>query len=166
MVIWNGATLDFDLLQRRLTGGPGKIAQQVWEHPASYVMFDLLALGGQDLRPLPLRERRVRLEDLAAHLEPPLHLSPLTDDLDVATDWMAGYRAAGMEGLVIKGAGTRYEPGARRWSKYKTRETAEVIIGAVTGPITAPETIIAGLYRGAELIIAGRSVPLKPAQSR
>lgn len=165
-VIWNGARLDFDLLQRRLAGGVGKIAQQVREHPASYVMFDLLAIDGQDLRSLPLRERRARLENLAASLEPPLHLSPLTDDLDVATDWMAGYRPAGIEGLVIKGAGTRYEPGARRWSKFKSRETTEVIVGAVTGPINAPETIIAGLYRGDELVIAGRSVPLKPAQSR
>ena len=137
-VIWNGARLDFDLLQHRLAGGTNKIAQQVREHPASYVMFDLLAADGQDLRLLPLRERRARLEDLAADLTPPLHLSPITDNLQVATDWMAGYRAAGIEGLVIKGAGTRYEPGARRWSKYKSRETTEVIIGAVTGPITAP----------------------------
>ena len=166
VVVWNGARLDFDLLQRRLAGGAGKIAQQVREHPASYVMFDLLAIDGQDQRRLPLRERRARLEDLAAHLGPPLHLSPQTDDLEVATTWMAGYRPAGIEGLVIKGASTRYEPGARRWSKFKSRETTEVIIGAVTGPITAPETIIAGLYRGAELVIAGRSVPLKPAQSR
>ena len=139
VVTWNGDRLDFDLLQRRIAGGAGEIAEQVRQHPASYVMFDLLAIDGQDQRLLPLRDRRAQLEDLAADLTPPLHLSPITDDLQVATDWMAGYRAAGIEGLVIKGAGTRYEPGARRWSKYKRRETNEVIIGAVTGRITAPK---------------------------
>ena len=42
----------------------------------------------------------------------------------------------------------------------------KVIIGAVTGPITAPDSIVAGLYRDGQLRIVGRSVALKPAQSR
>jgi hypothetical protein len=66
---------------------------------------------------------------------------------------------------VIEGASSRYEPGQRRWIKHKTRKSTEVIIGAVTGRITAPESN-AGLHRGGELRIVGRSVPLKPAQSR
>lgn len=45
---------------------------------------------------------------------------------------MEQYRAAGVEGLVAKGAAGRYEPGARRWLTYKTRELADVVIGGVT----------------------------------
>ncbi len=97
---------------------------------------------------------------------PPLHLSPMTRDRDEALGWMADYRPAGVEGLVVKGAASADEPGQRRWIKHKTRESTEVIIGAVTGPIDAPESIIAGLYRDGQLRIVGRSVPLKPAQSR
>ena len=68
---------------------------------------------------------------------------------------------------MSKGAGSRYEPGARRWVKVRTRDTVEVIIGAVTGPIDRPESIIAGLYAGdGQLVIAGRSVPLSTPQSR
>ena len=77
VVIWNGARLDFDLLQQRLAGGAARIARQVREHPASYVVFDVLALNGDDLRNRPLRERRAVLENLA-------------DDLDAA---VAGFPA-------------------------------------------------------------------------
>ena len=58
------------------------------------------------------------------------------------------------------------EPGQRRWIKHTTRASTEVIIGAVTGPITAPDSIIARLYSAGKLRIVGRSVALKPAQSR
>ena len=166
IVIWNGARLDFDLLQRRLAGGTAKIAAQAREHPASYVAFDLLAHTGQDLRPEAFADRRDQLETLAGQWRPPLHLSPMTRDRDEALQWMADYRPAGLEGLVVKGASSPYEPGQRRWIKHKTRESTEVIIGAVTGPITVPQSIIAGLYRDGQLRIVGRSVALKPAQSR
>ena len=77
------------------------------------------------------------------------------------------YRPAGVEGLVVKGAGTPYVPGQRKaWVKVKSRETIELIVGAVIGPITAPESIVAGLYPNTELVIAGRSVPLSPTRSR
>jgi hypothetical protein len=41
-----------------------------------------------------------------------------------------------------------------------------VIVGGVLGPITRPEVIIAGLYDAVgELVIVGRTDPLKPTQS-
>jgi hypothetical protein len=47
----------------------------------------------------------------------------------------------------------------------KHRATREFAIGGVIGPITRPEVVIAGLYRGDDLVIVGRTVPLSPAQS-
>lgn len=166
VVIWNGARLDFDLLQKRLAGGAARIAAQVRAHPASFVAFDLLAHQGEDLRHCPFTERRALLETLATDWAAPLTLSPITTDVEQAQEWMASYRPAGIEGLVVKGATSRYEPGARRWLKHKSRETVEVIIGGVTGPISNPDSIVAGLYRDGTLTIVGRSVPLKPAQAR
>jgi hypothetical protein len=49
--------------------------------------------------------------------------------------------------------------------KVKHRDTIEVIIGGVLGPIDKPEVVIAGRYRGDELIQVGRTVPLTAAQS-
>lgn len=64
LVIWNGDRLDFDLLQRRLVIRGKRAAALAVEHPASFVAFDVLAAGGRDMRPLPLRERRAILETL------------------------------------------------------------------------------------------------------
>ncbi|MFP5371837.1 MAG: hypothetical protein ACLGI3_13975 [Actinomycetes bacterium] len=50
VVIWNGARLDFGLLQQRMSTSPGRIASLVSAAPASYVAFDLLASAGRDLR--------------------------------------------------------------------------------------------------------------------
>ena len=70
------------------------------------------------------------------------------------------------QGLVAKGASTVYRPGFRGWQKIKHRTTEEAVIGAVIGPITRPESIVAGRYtRDGRLVIVGRSVPLSSAQS-
>jgi ATP-dependent DNA ligase len=66
--------------------------------------------------------------------------------------------------LVVKGASTRYVAG-RGWIKYKSRDPVEVIAGGVIGPPENPEVLIAGRYRGEELVQVGRSVPLSPEQS-
>jgi len=71
-----------------------------------------------------------------------------------------------IEGLVVKGAASRYEPGVRRWVKVKSRETTEVVVGAVIGTLTAPTAIVAGLYQqDGTLRMVGRSTSLTRAQS-
>jgi hypothetical protein len=71
------------------------------------------------------------------------------------------------QGLVAKGAGTRYHGGNRaNWVKVKSRETQDVIVGAVIGPISKPEAIVVSrLDLTGQLPIVGRSAPLSPAQS-
>jgi ATP-dependent DNA ligase len=165
VVIWNGDRLDFGLLQRRMVTAAGRIGALVAAHPASYVAFDLLAAGGTDLREQRLSRRRARLEDLAQRWAPPLQLSPLTADRDEARRWFDDFRPAGVEGLVVKGAGTRYAPGRREWLKVKSWETTEVIAGGVIGSIEAPSQLVAGRYRDGELVVVGRTSPLSPAQS-
>jgi len=165
VVIWNGSRLDFGLLQRRMISAPGRIGALVAEHPASYVAFDLLAAGGTDLRGQRLTRRRAELEELAGHWAPPMQLSPSTADLDEARQWFADFRPAGVEGLVAKGAATRYAPGRREWLKVKSWETTEVVAGGVIGPIERPSQLVAGRYRDGELVVVGRTSPLSPRQS-
>jgi ATP-dependent DNA ligase len=165
VVVWNGARLDFGLLQKRMVTPPGRISALAAASPASYVAFDLLALGGADLRGRRLRERRAELEALAARWAPPLQLSPVTADPAEARQWSTDWRAAGVEGLVAKGAGTRYAPGRREWLKVKSWETTEVVAGGVIGPIDRPSQLVAGRYRDGELVVVGRTSPLSPAQA-
>ena len=165
VVIWNGSRLDFGLLQQRMVTPAGRIAALAAAHPASYVAFDLLAAGGTDLRAWTLTRRRAALTDLAARWAPPLQLSPATTDPAEARTWFHDYRPAGVEGLVAKGAGTRYAPGRREWLKVKSWETTEVIAGGVIGPIERPSQLVAGRYRDGELVVVGRTSPLSSRQS-
>ncbi|WP_104524303.1 ATP-dependent DNA ligase [Blastococcus atacamensis] len=165
VVIWNGERLDFGLLQRRMITAAGRIAAQVSVAPASYVAFDLLAAGGEDLRRRTFTRRRAGLEDLADRWAPPLQISPLTADRAEAEQWFADFRPAGIEGLVVKGAATRYAPGRRDWLKVKSWETTEVLAGGVIGPIGRPSQLVAGRYRDGELVVVGRTSPLSPQQS-
>ncbi len=93
----------------------------------------------------------------------PLQLPPGTAEESTAKRWFNDYRPAGIEGLVVKGIGSTHTSGRRRWVKVKSRETTEVIIGAVTGSIERPQTVIAGLIRDGELQIVGKSTPLLSA---
>jgi DNA ligase-1 len=93
--------------------------------PARMLAYDLLELGGQDLRALPFAERRAKLEaligDLPASL--PLGLSPAI----AFADWqaLATIRATARdhmaEGLMIKRAASVYHVGRKRgdWWKWK-----------------------------------------------
>jgi ATP-dependent DNA ligase len=165
VVIWNGSRLDFGLLQQRMVTAAGRIGALVAGHPASYVAFDLLAVGGQDLRAQRLSRRRAALEQVAARWAPPMQLSPATSDPDEARRWFEDFRPSGVEGLVAKGAGTRYAPGRREWLKVKSWETTEVLAGGVIGSLQQPSQLVAGRYRDGELVVVGRTSPLSPTQS-
>jgi ATP-dependent DNA ligase len=106
--------LNFDALQRRLVTSPAKARQLVATVPASYVAFDLLAIGGVDLRTQRWTVRRRRLEQLALGWTSALQLSPVTDDIQEAREWFDVLpEAMGVEGLVVKGAASRYVGGRR-----------------------------------------------------
>jgi ATP-dependent DNA ligase len=165
VVVWHDDRLDFGLLQRRMVASPGRIAAQAAAAPASYVAFDLLAAGGEDQRGRTFTRRRAALEELAGRWAPPLQLSPVTADPAEARQWFDDYRPAGVEGLVVKGAASRYAPGRREWLKVKSWETTEVLAGGVIGPVERPSQLVAGRYRDGELVVVGRSSPLSPAQS-
>ncbi|MGY1785297.1 ATP-dependent DNA ligase [Geodermatophilus sp. SYSU D00698] len=164
-VVWNGERLDFGLLQRRMVTAPSRMTALAAAHPASYVAFDLLAAGSADQRRRPFRSRRAALEELARRWAPPMQLSPVTADPEEARGWAADLRPLGVEGLVAKGAATRYAGGRREWLKVKSWETTEVLAGGVIGPVDRPSQLVAGRWRDGELVVVGRTGPLSPAQS-
>lgn len=165
-VVWEGDKLDFDVLQRRLVTSKAALPGLIQEHPASFAAFDLLAVAGHDIRGLPLTERRELLEQLAADWEPPLNLSPVTRDRDEALKWFEELHHAGLEGLVVKGAGQPYQGAVRQWIKVKRREVVDVVCAAVIGPIDRPQYIVVGLPVEGRLRIVGRSALLAAKASR
>lgn len=165
LVAWSGGRLAFEVLQQRMGRGPRTAAAAGRTHPASLVLFDVLETGGHDVRALPFDDRRALLVELAATWRPPLNLSPVTDDVEQASAWFEEYAAAGIEGLVVKGGAQPYRA-ERIWLKVKRRTTVDVVAGAVTGTLTQPREIVAGLLTGGELRIVGRTTALTPAARR
>jgi ATP-dependent DNA ligase len=76
--------------------GAARSTRLTRQHPASYVAFGVLVLGGADQRRRPGSSRRNVLEDLAAGWVPPLQLSSVTYDIDEARQWCADYRLLGI----------------------------------------------------------------------
>ena len=125
--------LDFAALMLRLHPSPSRVARLRAETPATFVAFDLLALGPDDLAPAPLTDRRAALAALVGGHLPPVVLTPATDDRDLAGQWLERFTGEGIDGVVAKRADSRYEPGrrSRSWVKVKPHRTADCVVGGM-----------------------------------
>jgi ATP-dependent DNA ligase len=152
MVTPNG--LDFNALQLRLHPAASRIAKLAKETPASFVAFDLLAVDGRNVMSVPQSERRALLEKLLACIDSPIHLTPMTRELALASDWLTRFEGAGLDGVVAKPADSPYEPGKRAMIKVKHARTADCVVGGFRWHKTGADAIgslLLGLYdaRGA-----------------
>ena len=128
IVIATPRGLDFDALQMRLHPAASRVAKLAAETPASFVAFDLLALGDEDLRGQPMAERRKRLERALANATPPLHVTPMTTDVKTAREWLERFEGAGLDGVIAKPEHGKYEPGKRAMLKIKHVRTADCVV--------------------------------------
>ncbi|WP_445262977.1 ATP-dependent DNA ligase [Pseudokineococcus sp. 1T1Z-3] len=132
LVVRSGAEgserLDWDALSQRIHPAASRVAMLAQTTPASFVAFDLLAEGEDDLTGRPARVRRERLEQVWSHVRAPLHLTQRTDDADLARRWLADFEGAGLDGVLAKPADAVYEPGRRTLTKVKHARTAEVVV--------------------------------------
>jgi ATP-dependent DNA ligase len=148
IVIATPTGLDFEALQQRIHPAASRITKLAHETPASLVAFDLLALGDEDLRGTPLKERRARLEQALAQAEPPVHLTPATTDEQTANDWFSRFEGAGLDGVVAKPLDLAYREDERVMLKVKHSRTADVVLAGFrwhkTGPIVG--SLLLGLY--------------------
>src|SRR3954452_6137889 len=78
--------LDFDLLSLRIHPAESRVAMLAEQTPASFVAFDLLAEGDDDLRGVTFGTRRKRLEKLLRKAKAPIHLTPTTTDPALAAE--------------------------------------------------------------------------------
>jgi ATP-dependent DNA ligase len=120
--------LEFDALLQRIHPAKSRIDLLAEQTPASFVAFDLLALGDDDLMGVPFAERRRLLEGALAKAAPPVHLTPATSDPDVARDWFERFEGAGLDGVIAKGVGLTYQPDKRMMLKVKHERTADCVL--------------------------------------
>jgi ATP-dependent DNA ligase len=128
LVVANERGLDFDALQLRQHPAASRVKKLAAEIPASYVAFDVLALGDRSLLDVPFSERRTALEDIMRGTHPPLYLTPATRDRDTATDWFSRFEGAGFDGVVAKPLTDGYHPGKRAMLKVKHERTCDCVV--------------------------------------
>ncbi len=129
IVIVGSSGLDFDALSERIHPAASRVELLARTTPASFVAFDLLAHGDDDLRDEPYSVRRGRLEQALARTEPPVHLTPVTSEADVARDWFSRFEGAGLDGVIVKDGELRYLPDKRAMLKVKHERTADCVVG-------------------------------------
>ncbi len=120
--------LDFEALQQRIHPAERRVNLLATRTPASFVAFDVLAVGDQDLRTRSFAERRRQLEAIMARAEHPLHLTPATTDTAVAAHWFSVFEGAGLDGLIAKPLGDSYQENKRAQLKIKHVRSADVVV--------------------------------------
>src|SRR6188472_1526877 len=132
LVIPIGRVLSFDELQLRLHPAASRVQKLAAAHPAVYIVFDLLAEGGESYLNLNLRERRRLLEKFARpnfRSAKSVRLSPATTNLKIASEW---FKKAGgdLDGIIAKRLDAAYASGERTAAvKIKQIRTADCVVG-------------------------------------
>src|SRR3954468_19539875 len=149
IVITGDGGLDFWALQQRIHPAASRVDMLAGRTPASFVAFDLLALGDDDLTSVPFAVRRAALERALADAAPPVHITPITRDEGVAREWFERFEGAGLDGLIAKRADLVYEPDKRVMTKIKHVRTADCVVAGYRVHKTAADAIgspLLGLY--------------------
>ncbi|HEU0159395.1 MAG TPA: non-homologous end-joining DNA ligase, partial [Hyphomicrobiaceae bacterium] len=145
----NGAS-DFSALQAALAEGRAD--------DLVYFAFDLLFADGQDLRSLPLLQRKERLSALLRGGGPHPSQVKFMEHLSEPGDRvLTSARALNLEGIVSKRANAPYVSGRTEgWRKIKCRGGQEVVIGGWSGSHKHLRSLLVGVYRGDHLVHSGR----------
>jgi ATP-dependent DNA ligase len=147
--------LDFDALQLRLHPAASRVAKLAAATPASFVAFDVLAIGRNGVMERPQAERRTLLEELLADTEPPLYLTPATRDRATALEWLERFEGAGLDGVIAKPAASAYQPGKRAMIKVKHARTADCVVAGFRTHKSGGDAIgslLLGLYDEADVL--------------
>ncbi len=148
IVIAHGGVLDFEALLQRIHPAESRVKTLAAQWPASYVAFDMLAVGDEDLRDRPQKERRAKLETALAASAPPIYLTPATRDRALATDWFNRFEGAGLDGVVAKDENLVYSPGKRTMIKIKHERTLDCAVAGFRWYKDAKDEAIGSLLLG------------------
>jgi ATP-dependent DNA ligase len=151
IVVPRGDRLHFEDLLQRIHPAESRINLLAEQTPASFVAFDLLALGDESLLEVPFAERQARLRTTLDGVEPPVYLTAISRDVATAERWFETFEGAGLDGVVAKAADLPYCPDQRLMTKVKHVRTADCVVAGFrwhkSGPIVG--SLLLGLYNDA-----------------
>ena len=155
VVVFDGqGNPSFRLLQKREQAAPGMYALRSGQHPATYIVFDILEIDGRDVTGQPLSERKKLLEATVKEND---HLRRIVYTPDGQKLWDLIY-PKGIEGVMAKRVDGAYEEGKRStsWLKIKTVITIDCVIVGFTHERRAISSLALGVYVGKDLQFVGR----------
>ncbi|MGY1639379.1 ATP-dependent DNA ligase [Geodermatophilus sp. SYSU D00742] len=148
IVVPQGDRLHFEALLQRIHPAESRITLLAEQTPASFVAFDLLAIGDESLMETPFGERQARLREVVGKGTESVHVTAITQDPGTAQRWFQEFEGAGLDGVVAKPADLPYGPDQRLMTKVKHVRTADCVVAGFrwhkTGPIVG--SLLLGLY--------------------
>jgi ATP-dependent DNA ligase len=150
LVVRAGGGMDFGALMMRLHPAASRVAELAARQPASYIAFDLLAVGDADLTGRPFADRRDALKRHLGDTRAPLSLTPATSDFELASHWLETFDGHGLEGVMAKPLHARYEPGKRAMIKVKKERTVDCVVAGMRrfGAQPVVGALLLGLHDG------------------
>ncbi|SHI43757.1 DNA ligase D [Tessaracoccus bendigoensis DSM 12906] len=149
IVMVDGDRLNFDALQQRIHPAASRIKKLSGSMPASFVAFDLLALGETNYAEQPFRERRRALEVALGEARPPIFLTRATYDAGMAMEWFEQFEGAGLDGVIAKPLDAPYAEDKRVMYKLKHERTADCVVAGYRLYRDEPDAVgslLLGLY--------------------
>lgn len=141
----------FQLLQARELSGQ--------RPPIFYYVFDIIQLDGKDLTGVPLLRRKAMAKALLANLPDTVRFSASiqADSKRVLKEM----KSRGLEGVIAKRRGSKYEIGRRSgaWVKFKWTTQQEFVVGGYTEPRGTRlhfGALLVGYYEGKKLKFAAK----------
>lgn len=150
IVVATDRGLDFEALQQRIHPADSRVRMLAEKTPASFIAFDLLALGDTDYLRRPFTERRAALVDALPETGRSIHVTPATTDLDLAQRWFDEFEGAGLDGVIAKPLDITYQPDKRIMFKIKHERTADCVVAGYRVHKSGGESIgslLLGLYQ-------------------
>ncbi|MER7667584.1 ATP-dependent DNA ligase [Kitasatospora sp. NPDC096128] len=148
VVIARDGRLRFEELLERIHPAASRVKLLAERTPASFIAFDLLALGDDPLVDEPLSVRRAALETALAGAADPVFTAPASTDRELAQTWFAEYEGAGLDGVVAKPLDQPYRPGERTMFKIKHERTADCVVAGYrehkSGPVVG--SLLLGIH--------------------
>ena len=160
IVVAGDGGLDFWALQQRIHPADSRVERLAAETPASFVAFDLLALGDEDLTREPFESAPRR----GSSRRWPARSRRSTSRRSRATrrsrsEWFERFEGAGLDGVIAKRPDLAYQPDKRVMSKIKHVRTADCVLAGYRVHKAGREAIgslLLGLHdrrRGAALAV-------------
>ena len=140
--------LDFEALQQRIHPAASRVNMLAGKTPATFIAFDLLALGDESFMEVPFETRRSALEAALERSGSPVFLTPSTDSVELAKKWFEVFEGAGLDGVIAKPPSVHYVEDKRVMYKIKHQRTADCVVAGFrwhkSGPVVG--SLLLGLY--------------------